>query len=469
MSALQPPRTIMIGLESHVQLATKSKLFCSCPTGEAPPNENTCEICLGFPGSKPTLNGRAVKKAVELAFVMRCRLNPASRFARKIYFYPDLPKGFQITQYDEPLAVKGEFAIEISGKKKTIHITRVHMEEDPGKMEYVGGEHIGTAQSVLVDYNRSGIPLCEVVTEPDFETIEEAVVYVKKLFHLLSYLDIIDPNQEGVMRTDANISMDGGARVELKNISGSEAVERALKAEMARQSFLLAQGKKVERETRTYSEETGTTILLRKKEYEEEYGYIREPDLLPVILGGEFIQKIKGQIRKLPEEVEQEILKKYKMPLQIARALAYKRGLYAYYQTCLPHYAYAETLAKWLIGDFLKCANWHNYEIESCPSPEKFVEFLQAIHSKKITGREAKEIIKKMFDDPRAPLGPFIQKEEVDVDAIVQSVLRENPGVVQKYKSGDEQAIHFLVGQVLRKTNFKGDPKKIREALIRKI
>src|SRR3989338_3053356 len=202
--------SIMIGLESHVQLNTKSKLFCSCSThsAKAEANENTCQICLGFPGSKPTLNEEVVRKAIALSKIMNCKISEYSRFARKIYFYPDLPKGFQITQYDEPLAVKGEFSIDLNGTKKTINITIVHIEEDPGKIEYIGG-HIGTAHQVLVDYNRSGLPLCEAVTEPEFSSIEEAVVYVKKLFHLLSYLDIIEPNQEGVMRTDANISIDG--------------------------------------------------------------------------------------------------------------------------------------------------------------------------------------------------------------------------------------------------------------------
>src|SRR3989344_2229162 len=456
---------IMIGLESHVQLATNSKLFCPCSAKEGKPNTNTCEICLGFPGSKPTLNEKAVEKAVEIALLLCCKLNP-SNFARKIYFYPDLPKGFQIPQYDQPLAIHGQFPVQTGDRKKTIHITRVHIEEDPGKLEYGKGEHIGTARSVLVDYNRSGIPLCEIVTEPDFTSVEEAVSYVKKLFHLLSYLDIIDPAREGVMRTDANISMDGGARVELKNISGSDAIERALKAEINRQAFLKAQGKKVERETRTYSEETSTTILLRKKEFEEDYGYIHEPDLLPLQLPDEFIRNIKNQMKKLPEEAEEEIKKKYRLTPQIAYALAYKRGLYAYYQTCLKHYPHPETLAKWLIGDFLKCANWHNYEIEQCPPEKRFLELLKAIDDKKITEREAKELIKKLFDQPAMELDTLRRGEAVDVDAVIRQVLVEHAGVVSRIRQGEEKSIHFLVGQVLRKINFKGDPKEIGEKIV---
>lgn len=457
---------IKIGLETHIQVASQSKLFCTCSTKEGEANSNTCETCLGFPGSKPSLNEKVVERALELAILLRCKLNPHSHFSRKIYFYPDLPKGFQITQYDEPLAEHGQFPIPINGKKKTIRITRVHIEEDPGKVEYVGGEHIGIAKSVLVDYNRSGIPLCEVVTEPDFESVEEAITYIKKLHHLLSYLDIIDPNREGVMRTDANVSIEGGERVELKNISGSDAIERALKAEIGRQSFLRAQGKNVQRETRMHSEETGTTILLRKKEQEEEYGYIREPDLLPLIISEAFIQKIKNQMKKLPEQVEHEILRKYKLPSQIAHSLAYKRGLYAYYLACLKLYKHPQTLAKWLIGDFLKCANWHNFEIEQCPSAEQFVEFLDAIKTGKIGEREAKELIKKMFDQPNVSLTKLIKEEKIDLDEIVKNIVKENAAVIQKIKAGDEKSVNFLVGQVLRKVNFKADPKKIRKKLL---
>ena len=459
---------IMIGLESHIQLATKSKLFCSCSTDSktAKPNDNTCEICLGLPGSKPTLNEEVVKKAIALATIFGCKINQDSRFARKIYFYPDLPKGYQVTQYEEPLAINGQFSIDSNGKKKTIHIRRAHIEEDPGKIEYVGG-HIGIAKQVLVDYNRSGLPLCEVVTEPDFKTIEEAVSYVKKIFHLLSYLGLIDPNQEGVMRTDANISMGGGARVELKNISGSNALERSLKAEKNRQFFLKAQGKKVEQETRVYSEETGTTILLRKKEYEQDYGYIREPDLLPLVISDVFVKNAMAEIKKLPEEVEQEIITKYKLPKQLAHKLAFKQGLYAYFENCMLKFSKAEILAKWLIGDFLKCANWHNFEIEQCPKEERFLELMEAIDKKRITEREGKEIIKRMFDNPEAIADT--SKRETDIETVIGTVIKENHAAVERIRKGEDRIINFLVGAVLKKTNFKGDPKEIIKKIRKRI
>lgn len=463
---------VMIGLETHVQLATNSKLFCACSATEGEPNRNTCEICLGFPGSKPALNQKVVEKAVELALLLHCKINPASRFVRKIYFYPDLAKCFQITQYEETLATHGQFSIETSGKegetKKTIRIGRVQIEEDPGKVEYLGGEHIGTARQVLVDYNRSGIPLCEVVTEPDFESIEEAVTYVKKLGHLLAYLDILDPGREGSMRTDANISIDGGARVELKNISGSAAVEKALKAELSRQSFLVAQGKKVGRETRTYSEETGTTILLRKKEFEEDYGYIREPDLLPVVLSPEFIETVRVRMKKLPEQVEAEILQLYHLPVQMVRALAYKRGLYDYFKSGIGHSKAVpvELLARWLIGDFLKCANWHTYEIEQCPPIAKFMEFMQEIAQGSISEREGKELIKKMFDAPKASVSSLRSAENVqNLDAVIEKVVNANPAALEGVRKGEEKSVHFLVGQVLRASGFKGDPKEIAKRI----
>ncbi len=465
---LNQSTSIMIGLESHIQLKTESKLFCSCSAKslEARPNENTCEICLGFPGSKPTLNEEAVKKAIMLSKLFNCKVNTYSKFARKIYFYPDLPKGFQITQYEEPIATKGEFSIDTIQGKKTIHITRAHIEEDPGKIEYVDG-HIGTAKSVLVDYNRSGLPLCEVVTEPDFRSIEEAVTYVKKIFHLLSNLDLIDPTQEGVMRTDANISINGGERAELKNISGSDALEKSLKAELSRQTFLFAQGKKIERETRMYSEETKTTILLRKKEQEQDYGYIREPDLLPITINEEFIKNSLSELKKLPEEVEKEIISLYKLPTQIAHQLAFKRGLYAYFVSCAKNLKNKELLARWLVGDFLKCANWHAYEVEQCPSMDNFIEFIKLIESEKINEREGKELIKKMFDDPRKKIS--FERNKIDFGLLIEAVLKENPKALEMIKTGDKKVINFLVGQVLRKANFKGDPNEIRKGIEEKI
>ncbi len=461
---------LMIGLESHIQLKTESKLFCSCSTNSrgVKPNANTCEICLGFPGSKPALNEEALRKAIALAKILNCKVNQVSRFARKIYFYPDLPKGFQITQYEEPLAIKGEISIDTKKGKKTIRITRVHIEEDPGKIEYVGG-HIGTAQYVLVDYNRSGLPLCEAVTEPDFSSIDEAVAYVRKLFHLLSYLDLIEPTQEGVMRTDANISINGGARVELKNISGSDALESALKAELSRQAFLVAQGKKVERETRMYSEETKTTILLRKKEFEEEYGYIREPDLLPVPVGAELIEGVLVHLKKLPEEVEAEAVKKYKLKPQIAHQLAFKRGLYGYFTAASMHISNRELLAKWLVGDFLKCANWHSYEVEQCPPVGEFIEFMKLIDSEKISEREGKELIKRMFDEPAKNIHELIGKKKIDVKSVVGIILDENKDAVASVRAGDTKAINFLVGQVLRRSNFKADPHEIRAEIKKQI
>lgn len=466
---------IKIGLESHVQLKTKSKLFCSCSAEQGSSteaNQNTCEVCLGFPGSKPVFNKRALELAIQLSKIMDCKVSFSSRFARKIYFYPDLSKAYQITQYDEPLSEKGEFIIEIGNDGKTvttkkIRITRVHIEEDPGKIEYVGG-HIGTATSVLVDYNRSGLPLCEVVTEPDFSSINEAVTYVKKLFEILSYVGILDSNREGSMRTDANISIDGGERVELKNISGSDVLEKALKAELHRQTFLKTRGDRIGRETRTYSDETGTTILLRKKEQEEDYGYIYEPDLLPIELTDKEIQEIQKQMKKLPSQVYDEILIKYKLAPQIAKQLAFKRGLYEYFQVCLKTFKKTGDLAKWLVGDFLKCANWHNYEIEKCPKEENFLELMFAIENKKITEREAKELIKKMFDNPDKKLSELNKdgkEAEGDIDKIIAEVIAQNKETVGKIKAGDEKSINFLVGQVLRKTNFKADPKEMMEKI----
>jgi aspartyl-tRNA(Asn)/glutamyl-tRNA(Gln) amidotransferase subunit B len=266
------------------------------------------------------------------------------------------------------------------------------------------------------------------------------------------------------MRTDANISINGGKRVELKNISGSDALEKALKSELSRQSFLFAQGKVIEQETRMYSEETGTTILLRKKEYEEDYGYIREPDLLPISIDDAFIQSALREMKKLPEEVEAEIISKYRLSKQIAYQLAFKRGLYDYYLVCLKHVKDKELLAKWLVGDFLKCANWHTYEIEKCPPAEKFLEFMKLIESKKMSEREGKELIKKMFDEPSKELGTQ-RGGKTDLDTVIVAVLKENPKALEQIKSGDVKAVNFLIGQVLRKAGFKGDPNEIRGKL----
>jgi len=463
-------KTIM-GLEIHVHLSTKSKLFCSCPTDyeKTEPNEITCPICTGMPGSKPKVNKKAIDFGIMVAKALNCKINSEMFFSRKSYFYPDMPKNFQITQYEIPLAVEGRMDIT----DKTIRIRRIHMEEDPGKLVHVGGD-ITTAKYVLVDYNRSGIPLIEVVTEPDFNTTKEVREFLAKLTSILEHLEVFDASKEATLRVDANISLEGGERTEIKNITGFVNVEKALNYEIVRQNNLVSMGMKVTRETRHFDAEMNTTSTLRKKEFEEDYGYIFEPDLTNIEISDKWIDDIVKKMPELPDARIKRFIEKYKIPERDAKVIVYvDKALADFFEECVKIYKEPKEIAKWIVTDLLKSLNWNDVRIrESKVKPKTFVELLQLIEEGKITERLAKELIKEYVATGKSPK-KIISKKKIkmvslsELEKVVIEVIGKNKKAVGDYKAGNEKALEFLLGQVLRKIKAAGDPKKIKELIKR--
>lgn len=465
---------VIMGLECHVQLNTKTKLFCSCLADSEgkQPNENTCPICLGFPGSKPMINKKTIDSAILVALALNCRINSEMFLSRKSYFYPDMSKNFQITQYEVPLAQNGYLQV---GEKK-IRIKRIQIEEDPARLIHVGGD-ITTAQYVLIDYNRSGTPLIELVTEPDFESTTEIREFLSKLSSILEHLEVFDPNKEGSLRVDSNISIEGGERVEVKNITGFANVEKALNYEIARQESLRRMGMKVERETRHFDAQTKMTHTLRKKEVEEEYGYIFEPDLTKIEISDDWINELKSKMPELPDARAKRFMKEYDLIEHQAKVLVYTdKALADFFEESVKIYNKPKEVAKWMTTDLLKSLNYQGIAIrESKVRPNTFIELLELIDSKAITERLAKEIIKEYVETGESPKS-IVEKKGIKViskseelDKVVDEVIKENKKAVIDYKSGNEKAIEFLIGQVLRKTKMAADPKILKKLIEEKI
>jgi aspartyl-tRNA(Asn)/glutamyl-tRNA(Gln) amidotransferase subunit B len=460
---------VMIGLEVHVQLNTASKLFCSDSSDlrGKKQNTNTCPICLGFPGSKPVLNKKALDLGMMVALALNCEISKKCFFSRKTYFYPDMSKNFQITQYEEPLAVGG--AVSMNGTK--IRIRRVHIEEDPAKLVHMGGD-ITTAKYVLIDYNRSGIPLAEIVTEPDFESPKQARLFLDKLLSILEHLGAYDSSKEASIRVDANISFDGGERVEVKNITGFENVEKALNFEIIRQKGLARMQVKVERETRHFDAERGNTVGLRKKEFEEDYGYIFDPDLPVISVGADWLSQIKRDMPELPDQRTPRFVSQYKIPEYAASVIVYTdKYLADFFEECCKLYNKPDRVANWTVNYLLKSLNWRSERIrDSKVKSATFVELLKLIDANKITERYAKELIKTYVDtgtDPRE----LIKHEKLLISEsalkkAVEEVLKGNNGAVADFKAGKGEALQFLIGKVLVLTNKQADPNLIRKALL---
>jgi aspartyl-tRNA(Asn)/glutamyl-tRNA(Gln) amidotransferase subunit B len=464
---------VKIGLEIHCRLETKSKLFCSCSTDyeDREANENTCPICLGFPGSKPKANKEAIKKALMIAKALNCEIANEMFFSRKSYFYPDLPKNFQITQYEIPLAKNG--FLEIANKK--IRIRRVHLEEDPAKLIHVG-KSIAEASYVLIDYNRSGIPLVEIVTEPDFESTKEVREFLSKLSSILEHLGVYDASKEASMRIDANISIEGGERIEIKNITGFANAEKALNYEIVRQCNLLRMGMKIKRETRHWDEKIRTTLSLREKEFEEDYGYIFEPDLVKIEVGKKLLKEIESEMPELPDARIKRFVEEYGIPLEQAKIIVYvDKNLADFFEDCAKIYKNYKILARWVVTDLLKCLNWNNLRIkESKVTSKKFVKFLKLIDKKVITERLAKEIIKEFVPTGKDPEKIIEEKglklaSEEEIEKAVEKVLKENEKAVEDYKKGIEKALDFLVGMVLKEVKARADPNLIKKIILEKL
>ncbi|MEM3781780.1 MAG: Asp-tRNA(Asn)/Glu-tRNA(Gln) amidotransferase subunit GatB [Candidatus Micrarchaeaceae archaeon] len=458
----------MIGLEVHVRLNTASKLFCACKNAEPEePNSNVCPVCMGFPGSKPSLNSKAVELAVIAALALGCRVNKEISFSRKVYFYPDLPKNFQITQYESPVGVEGSLSLSKGGR--AIGISRVHVEEDPAKLIHVGGD-ITSAEYALVDYNRSGMPLIEIVTKPDIGTPAEARDAVYTLAVMLGHIGVCDPGAEGAIRVDANVSLKGGRRVEIKNITGFANVEKALLFEIARQRQLRAQGMSVEQETRHFDEQRKLTASLRSKETEEDYGYIFEPDLLVYEISEEHKSRLLPVLEELPHRRIERLVARYGIDEKMAKTIVYEGKPFAdFFEACANEFADTRLLARWSTGDLLKCLHYNGVSIErSKVTPEGYVEFLSLISNNVITERFAKELIKEFVATGKKPeelAKTAKQSSAAELDKVVDQVIVENAKAFADFKSGNAKALQYLIGKALEKTGNAADPKAISKLL----
>ena len=473
---------VKIGLEVHCQLTSlKTKLFCSCSSDYRgkPPNTNVCPVCLGLPGSLPVLNKKAVEYAVMVALALNCKPAKMTIFARKNYFYPDLPKNFQISQYDlegfEPLASNGHVTFTVNKKKKTVKIRRIHLEEDPGKLYHPGG--LGFAPYTLIDYNRSGIALLEIVTEPDFTAPAEARSFLQKLRSILEHLGVFDGSLEGSMRCDANVSVEGGGRVEVKNISSFKDVERALSYEVVRQRELLKKGVKVRMETRHWDEVRRITVSLRVKEEEKDYRYFMEPDLCPVTIDEDFVRRIKIQMPELPDARKERFINQYGLPEYDAEVLVADRSLADFFEDCVKIYGKPKPIANWLMGDFLQCLYSLDVSVKDCKvTPKHLAEMLSLMDDGVISIKIAKKVLWEMMKTGKSASTIIEEKgwrriSDVNViEAVAEKIFKENEKAV-KDALVDEKAINFLVGKIMEATKGMADPaltnKIVRDKLSR--
>lgn len=466
--------TVIIGLEIHCQLNTKSKMFCACAAGyqDSEPNTHVCPVCLGLPGSLPGINRTAVLYALKVAKALNCEVPPESEFSRKNYFYPDLPKGFQITQYDKPLAVRGSVLIDGDDGEKTVRITRVHMEEDPGRLVHKGGGD--RPRYTLVDYNRSGIPLIEIVTEPDLRSPKEARKFLNKLRATLEYLGVFDSDREGSLRVDANISMEGHARVEIKNISSYKGVEKALTFEVTRQKNAIRRGVKIDRETRHFVEARGVTTSSRSKEEENDYRYFPEPDLPPLRVSG-WVDGI--ELPELPDARRQRFIDQYACSPEHARTLTGGIRLAAFYEEVAP--VDPPLAATWVADILLGELSYRDMGIDLVPV-KAFRELLEILREGTITDKNGVDVLRTLLNQVRehqeceSPAAcirrlDLGKKAGGEIDRIITSVIMSNPGAVSDVKAGKKGAVHYLVGQVMKETRGRADPAELNQLLLEAI
>ena len=476
---MNPPK-VKIGLEIHAQLTSlKSKLFCGCSSDYRgkDPNLLVCPVCLGIPGSLPVINSRAVEFAVMAALALNCTVSERMFFFRKNYFYPDMPKNFQISQYDRaggvPLAVDGYLYIEVKKKRKLVRINRTHLEEDPGRLVHLGA--IDQSPYTLVDYNRAGVTLLEVVTEPDLNSPREARVFLQRLRSILEHLGIFDGSLEGAMRCDANISLAGGTRVEVKNISSFKEVERALGFEIMRQKDLVDKGLAVKRETRHWDETRRITITLRTKEEEQDYRYFPEPDLVPIEISKDFIEKVRAGMPELPEARIKRFVKEYGIPRYDAGVLVSDKALADFFEESVKLYDKPKAISNWMMSDLLRNLYENNLELsESKITPAHLVEMIKLIDEGVISGKIGKYIMPKMVLTGRHPKQLVEEKglEKIasrkELEKLVDKVFAENPKAVEDALT-DEKAMHFLVGQLMKATKGKADPELANEIIREKL
>ncbi|MEK6936865.1 MAG: Asp-tRNA(Asn)/Glu-tRNA(Gln) amidotransferase subunit GatB [Nanoarchaeota archaeon] len=454
-----------IGLEIHIQLKTSSKLFCGCSTKSGKPNTEVCEICLGMPGSKPVVNRKAVEFAVKLGLALNCTIQKENFFSRKVYGYPDMSKNFQITQYEFPLCANGN----VRFKNKVIRIRRIHIEEDPASIQYP--KTISDSDYCLIDYNRAGVPLCEIVTEPDLTSAEEAKEFLEYLISIIDYLDIYD-SKNFTIRVDANVSLPGTKRAEIKNITGFRAVEKAIGFEIIRQKGKLRRNEEFKQETMHFDAISNKVIPLREKEFEEDYGYIFDPDLPKLLIEENLIKKIKNEIPELPGEKIKRLIKEYNLSEDIASVLVSEKEICDLFEESIKK-AEKELVIRLTTGILKKVLNYNGIKLrESKLTKENFIELLKLIEKNELTVRMADLLLRKLIfskKNTRELVKELKFTKINDMDKIVEKVLGKNKEAVEDYKKGNSKALHFLIGQVLKEAKEKADAKLIERKILEKI
>jgi aspartyl-tRNA(Asn)/glutamyl-tRNA(Gln) amidotransferase subunit B len=473
----------IIGLEVHAQLLTDTKIFCGCSTKfGSEPNTQTCPVCIGMPGVLPVLNRKALEFAIKTGLAMNCRISQFSRFARKNYFYPDLPKGYQISQYELPICEGGYIEIVVDGEIKRIGITRIHMEEDAGKNIHESASGAKGDYS-FVDLNRAGVPLMEIVSEPDIRNPGEAVEYMKKLRTVLRYLGVCDGNMEqGSLRCDANVSIrpagqkEFGVKIELKNMNSFRFVEKALEYEIKRQIKALEDGGRVIQETRLWDAVTGTTQSMRSKEEAHDYRYFPEPDLTPIMAGQEWIDEIKTSLPELPHVKRKRFVSEYGLPEYDADLLTSEKAVADWYEKAVKAGGQPKAVSNWIMVELMKLLNEENKSIEDCPlKPEQLAGMLKLIDNGTISGKIAKTVFEDMYrsgknaDTVVSEKGLLQISDEEAIEKVIDEILAKNRKEIERYKAGEEKLFGFFVGQAMKATKGKANPQMLNDILKRKL
>jgi aspartyl-tRNA(Asn)/glutamyl-tRNA(Gln) amidotransferase subunit B len=465
----------VIGVEVHAQLQTQTKLFCGCATSFGlPPNTQVCPVCLGLPGSLPVLNQRAVEMAVRTGLALNCDMAFANQFSRKNYFYPDLPKGYQISQYDLPICGQGWLEISVKGKSKRVRIRRAHLEEDAGKNVHDEG-----AEGSHVDLNRAGTPLLEIVTEPDLHSSEEVDAYLKTLRELLVYLDVCDGNMEqGSFRCEPNVSLRPsgqdalGTKVELKNINSFRFAKDALEYEISRQAELLREGGAVQQETRLWDVNKGQTAVMRSKEAAHDYRYFPDPDLLPVTIDSEWMEELRHTIPELPSSRLRRFVQDYQLSEYDAGILTDSKGLADYFEACVKCFPHPKTVSNWVTGELLRELNTSDISAEDSPvRPERLADLLQLVDSGTVSLKVARELFPELYVTGMTPEQLVKEKglvqvsDEGQLTVLIKEVLAQHPTQVEQYLGGKEAVLGFLVGQVMKASQGTANPGKVNKLL----
>ncbi|RDV84022.1 Asp-tRNA(Asn)/Glu-tRNA(Gln) amidotransferase subunit GatB [Ammonifex thiophilus] len=467
----------VIGLEIHVELKTESKIFCSCRAAfGAEPNTHVCPVCLGLPGTLPVLNRRAVEYAIMAALALNCEITPYCKFDRKNYFYPDLPKNYQISQFDLPLAQNGYLEIDTPSGPKRVGIVRLHLEEDAGKLVHVQS---GSSSYALVDYNRAGVPLIEIVSAPDLRSPEEARAYAEKLRQIMLYLGVSDCKmEEGSLRVDANISVRPagsdvlGVKTEIKNVNSFRSLSRALAYEIERHVACLERGEKIVQETRGWDEERGVTFSMRSKEEAHDYRYFPEPDLPPLVIDAEWVESLRKALPELPDAKRRRFIEEYGLPENAATVLTATPEVADYFEETLKFYPQPRQVANWVMVELARCLNAAGISITASPvKPQALAQLLKLMDAGIISGKIAKDIFEEMFATGKDAESIVKEKgltqitDEETIRQVVREVIAANPKVVADYKGGKEKALSFLVGQVMKATRGRANPGLVNQLL----